>query len=217
MRRMDDLFQEARPDVSEIDDGLTLLSDYADTASLLAALPDLTARSGWRNMQTPGGKTINVAVTNCGDVGWVSDRSGYRYQATDPLTNAPWPALPEAWKTVASAAAARAGFQHFVPNVCLINRYLPGDRMTSHQDKNEGSFEQPVVTISTGLPATFQVFGEQRGGTPVNIPVYDGDVMVMGGAARLWFHGVKKLAGPATDARPHRISLTFRYASNIRR
>ncbi|MEO0574073.1 MAG: alpha-ketoglutarate-dependent dioxygenase AlkB [Pseudomonadota bacterium] len=214
---MDDLFQTSRAHVEKVDDGLTLLCGRADGTALINALPAILGVSGWRNMQTPGGKTIGVAVTNCGDVGWVSDTTGYRYQPMDPVSGNAWPAMPQSWIALASAAAAECGFDDFVPNACLINRYLPGNRMTSHQDKNEGDFRHPVVTVSTGLPADFLVHGNQRGGSPRVVPVYDGDVMVMGGRARLWYHGVKTLKGPATEDRPHRISLTFRYASAIRR
>ena len=209
---MDDLFQQHRPDIEHIADGLVLLAGFADTPALLRELDAITAAAPFRNMQTPGGKPISVAVTNCGELGWVSDRRGYRYQATDPVSGRAWPAMPERWRELASAAAARAGFAGYRPNACLVNRYRPGNRLTSHQDKNERDFSQPVVTVSTGLPAEFQVYGETRGGKPVTVPVYDGDVLVMGGAARLWFHGVREIKPGAGETRPHRISLTFRDA-----
>jgi alkylated DNA repair protein (DNA oxidative demethylase) len=209
---MDDLFQHHRPDVDAIADGLVLLSGFADTAALLAELDGIVADAPFRHMQTPGGKPISVAVTNCGELGWVSDRRGYRYQPTDPVSGDAWPAMPDAWRALAVAAAARAGFAGYRPNACLINRYAPGTRLTSHQDKNERDFSQPVVTVSTGLPAEFQVFGETRGGRPRAVPVYHGDVLVMGGAARLWFHGVRELRASPGDDRKYRISLTFRDA-----
>lgn len=209
---MDDLFQHHRPQMEEIADGLVLLSGLADTSALLTELDTITAGAPFRNMQTPGGKPISVAVTNCGELGWVSDRRGYRYQATDPVSGLPWPAMPNSWRALAVSAAARAGFDDYRPNACLINRYSPGNRLTSHQDKNERDFSQPVVTVSTGLPAEFQVYGETRGGKPVRIPVYDGDVLVMGVRARLWFHGVREIRPAPGDTREHRISLTFRDA-----
>ncbi|MEM7612320.1 MAG: alpha-ketoglutarate-dependent dioxygenase AlkB [Pseudomonadota bacterium] len=209
---MDDLFQTTRPEVEHFADGVTVLSNFVDTDSLLSALAELTAVSPFRHMSTPGGKRINVAVTNCGKLGWVSDARGYRYQALDPQSNKPWPAMPALWRATAVRAAELAGYDHYSPNACLINRYLPGNRMTAHQDKNERDFSQPVVTISTGLPTRFLVYGDTRGGKPLAIPVYDGDVIVMGGASRMAFHGVREIDRPADDPRPHRISLTFRDA-----
>lgn len=209
---MDDLFQTLRPAREDIADGITLLSGFADTKALLADLPVIESAAPFRNMQTPGGKQISVAVTNCGSLGWVSDQRGYRYQATDPVSGEPWAAMPESWRETARHAAAQAGIDNYEPNACLINRYLPGNRMTAHQDKNERDFSHPVVTVSTGLPAEFLIWGEDRGGTPISVPVYDGDVMIMGGAARLWFHGVKTLKPDPSGRRPNRISLTFRTA-----
>ena len=209
---MSDLFQSLRPPVESIADGVTVLAGFADTASLLAYLPDIQAAADFRNMHTPGGKKISVAVTNCGALGWVSDQRGYRYQATDPLTGQRWAPMPEAWHQIARDAAALAGFQNFHPNACLINRYLPGNRMTAHQDKNERDFSQPVVTISTGLAGEFRIWGEERVGAATGVPVYDGDVLVMGGPARLWYHGVNTIKADPSGHPPHRISLTFRNA-----
>ncbi|MEL7022503.1 MAG: alpha-ketoglutarate-dependent dioxygenase AlkB [Pseudomonadota bacterium] len=207
---MDDLFQPTRPPVEALSEGLVLLADFADATQMLRSLPKITNRSPFRHMQTPGGKPISVAVTNCGAVGWVSDRRGYRYQPIDPTTGETWPALPAAWTRVAVAAAEAAGFGGFAPNACLINRYRPGNQLTAHQDKNEGNFDPPVVTVSTGLPAEFLVWGETRQGSPLGVPVYDGDVIVMGGPARLHYHGVKRLKSSNDLANQQRISLTFR-------
>lgn len=209
---MDDLFQTLRPPVEEIVDGILLLAGFANTTALLEELPAITDQAPFRHMQTPGGKPISVAVTNCGALGWVSDQRGYRYQATDPKSRRPWAAMPARWTQTASAAAAEAGFDDFRPNACLINRYNPGHRMGAHQDRNERDFSQPVVTISTGLPAQFLIWGKDRTGSPISVPVYDGDVLVMGGAARLWFHGVRTVQPDAASRRQHRISLTFRDA-----
>ena len=207
---MDDLFQQQRPAVEAVLEGVTLLAGFADATSLLQALPSIEAVAPFRNMVTPGGKPIGVAVTNCGTVGWVSDRRGYRYQRHDPESGALWPAMPVSWQSAASEAARIAGFEDFTANACLINRYLPGNQMTAHQDKNEGDFGPPVITISTGLPAEFLVWGESRSGRPTVIPVYENDVIVMGGPARLHYHGVRKLKPAAMGRNEHRISLTFR-------
>ncbi|MEL7296637.1 MAG: alpha-ketoglutarate-dependent dioxygenase AlkB [Pseudomonadota bacterium] len=209
---MQDLFQHIRPEVEQVMPGITVLAGFADSKQLLAALDAIRSISPFRNMLTPGGKPISVAVTNCGDVGWVSDERGYRYQAIDPETRKPWPAMPASWRDTANRAASVAGFSDFVPNACLINRYLPGNRMTAHQDKNERDFSRPVVTVSTGLPAEFLVWGAERAGSPIGVPVYDGDVLVMGGPARMHFHGVKTVQPDPGGHCPHRISLTFRMA-----
>lgn len=209
---MQDLFAEQRRDIEPLGDGLVLLPGFADTARLLAELPQVTAIAPFRQQQTPGGKTIAVSMTNCGALGWVSDRRGYRYQDTDPTTNRTWPAMPASWSALASQAAELAGCPGYAPNVCLINRYLPDQRLSSHQDLDERDFSQPVVTVSTGLPATFLVHGETRGGKPRRLALVDGDVLVMGGASRRHYHAVDRIAPDPSGHIPHRISLTFRAA-----
>lgn len=209
---MQDLFASQRRAVEPMGDGLVLLPGFADTAALLAALPAITAQAPLRQQVTPGGKTIAIAMTNCGELGWVSDRRGYRYEANDPTTGRPWPAMPDDWRALASAAAALAGCAGYVPNACLINRYLPGQRLTAHRDHDEGDFSQPVVTVSSGLPATFLVHGAARGGRPRRLALSDGDVLVMGGASRLFYHGVDAVRPDPAGRIPHRISLTFRAA-----
>ena len=209
---MEDLFADQREAVEPLGDGLVVLPGFADTAALLEALPAITAVAPFRRQVTPGGKTIGIAMTNCGELGWVSDRRGYRYQPTDPESGRQWPAMPKAWRELASRAAALAGCRGYVPNVCLINRYLPGQRLSSHQDLDERDFSQPVVTVSTGLPATFLVHGETRGGKPRRLPLADGDVLVMGGPSRRHYHAVDRIAADPAGRTPHRISLTFRAA-----
>ena len=209
---MQDLFADQRDDVEPLGDGLVLLPGYADTAALLALLPAITAAAPFRRQVTPGGKTIAIAMTNCGELGWVSDRRGYRYQDTDPISGRPWPAMPDAWRALAIRAAALAGCEAYVPNVCLVNRYLPGQRLSSHRDLDERDFSQPVVTVSTGLPATFLVHGETRGGKPLRLPLVDGDVLVMGGNSRRHYHAVDRVRPDPAGRLGHRISLTFRAA-----
>ncbi|MEM9171380.1 MAG: alpha-ketoglutarate-dependent dioxygenase AlkB [Pseudomonadota bacterium] len=206
---MDDLFRDSRPSIVELLPGTFQLAAFADTRLLRADLRTIIAASPWRHQNTPGGKRIQVAITNCGELGWVSDATGYRYQATDPLNGSAWPAMPDTWATLAKRAAGAVGYADFNANACLINRYLPGDRMSSHQDRNEGDFSQPVVTLSMGLAAEFLLYGRSRGGKPLSTRVFDGDVIVMGGTSRMAFHGVRGVEPGADRAR---VSLTFRYA-----
>ena len=164
-------------------------------------------------MQTPGGRRIGVEMTNCGALGWVSDRRGYRYQPLDPDSGLPWPALPAALAELAPAAARAAGFDGFAPDACLVNRYAPGARMALHQDRDERDLTQPIVSVSLGAPAVFLWGGLQRSDRAERVPLAHGDVVVWGGACRLRFHGVAPLraaAHPLTGAL--RINCTLRRA-----
>jgi DNA oxidative demethylase len=182
-------------------------------AALLAALANVVALARFRHMQTPGGFRMSVAMTNCGSLGWVTDRTGYRYDAVDPETGNAWPPMPEVFHRLAEDAAARSGFSGFVPDACLINRYEPGARLSLHQDRNEKDFGQPIVSVSLGLPAVFLFGGVQRAEKPHRVPLTHGDVMVWGGPARLRFHGVMPLKeGHHALVGSHRINLTFRNA-----
>jgi alkylated DNA repair protein (DNA oxidative demethylase) len=156
---------------------------------------------------------MSVAVTNCGEAGWVTDRSGYRYDAIDPLTEQPWPAMPPAFRRLAVGAAAAGGFPGFAPDACLVNRYEPGARLSLHQDKDERGYDAPIVSVSLGLPAIF-LFGDlKRSDRPRRIPLVSGDVVVWGGPARLVFHGVAALADGEHELTGRaRINLTFRKA-----
>jgi alkylated DNA repair protein (DNA oxidative demethylase) len=156
---------------------------------------------------------MSVAMTNCGEAGWVSDANGYRYDSLDPETGRPWPAIPELFLTLATSAAADAGFPDFLPDACLINRYEPGARLTLHPDRNERDFTQPIVSVSLGLPAVFLFGGLRRKDRPRRIRIENGDVAVWGGPARLAFHGIAPLAaGSDSLAGEYRINLTFRKA-----
>ena len=164
-------------------------------------------------MLTPGGFRMSIAITNCGRVGWISDRKGYRYSATDPETSNPWPALPPLFAQLATNAAAAGGFANFQPDACLINRYEPGARLTVHQDKDEHDFHQPIVSVSLGLPATFLFGGNTRKERPRRFQLQSGDVVVWGGPTRLAYHGVAPLkAGTSDLTGACRINLTFRKA-----
>jgi alkylated DNA repair protein (DNA oxidative demethylase) len=176
---------------------------------LLDALFAVAARSPFRHMVTPGGFRMSVAMTNCGSLGWVTDRKGYRYDPVDPETQAPWPPMPEPFMELARSAATMAGFPDFAPDACLINRYEPGARLTLHQDKNERNFDEPIVSVSLGLPAVFLFGGEERSGKTTRVPVVHGDVLVWGGPARLCYHGVM----PLKEGSGHRFNLTFRKAA----
>jgi len=196
--------------------GLTLLQGLALEAEtpLCRDLDELVRLAPFRHMVTRGGYRMSVAMTNCGALGWVSDRRGYRYDAMDPDTARPWPAMPGSFRDLAVRAAAAAGFAAFAPDACLVNRYEPGARMTLHQDRNERDFSQPIVSVSLGVPATFLFGGAERTAKPVRLRLAHGDVLVWGGAARLNFHGVAPLR---QDMHPlfgnQRINLTFRKAA----
>ena len=185
----------------------------ADALKLIGALDGVLKRAAWRHMVTPSGHRMSVAMTNCGRAGWVSDKSGYRYQPEDPLTGLVWPEMPDAFLAVAKAAALRSGFEHFSPDVCLVNRYQPGARLSLHQDRDERDFSQPIVSVSLGLPATFLFGGLDRKNPIRRLRLESGDVVVWGGPSRLAYHGIAPLAAgehPLTG--PYRINLTFRKA-----
>jgi alkylated DNA repair protein (DNA oxidative demethylase) len=193
---------------------MILLRGFCEPAVLMPVVERVVAASPLRHMVTPGGHAMSVAMTNCGALGWVSDRSGYRYDRVDPLTGAPWPALPPEFSRLAVAAADAAGFPRFDPDACLVNRYAVGTRLTAHQDRNERDFSAPIVSVSLGLPAVFFVHeGDGRAGPARAIKLASGDVLVWGGPSRLAYHGVRDLK-PGTDqlTGPFRFNLTMRRA-----
>jgi len=183
-----------RTDV-ELAPGAWLLRAFAfdEAPALLATIERVAQAAPWRHMTTAGGWRMSVAMTNCGDAGWLSDHSGYRYDAIDPETGRPWPAMPDAFATLATRAASAAGFERFAPDACLINRYEPGARLSLHQDRNEQDFGAPIVSVSLGVPATFLWGGATRAVRPRRVRLEHGDVVVWGGPARLTFHGVDPL------------------------
>ena len=196
-------------------DGVMLLRHFATArqSQLIAELDLIVSAAPFRNMETPGGFRMSVAMTNCGAAGWVTDRRGYRYEAHDPATGLPWPPMPAVFAALALEAAARAGFDGFTPDSCLINRYAPGASLSPHQDRNEMDFSQPIVSVSLGLPALFLFGGPTRAERPRRLTLEHGDVVVWGGPARLAFHGVAKLAdGAHTLVGRLRYNLTFRNA-----
>jgi alkylated DNA repair protein (DNA oxidative demethylase) len=204
---------ELRASREETAEGAVLLRGFvgADEAELIAALRAIVAASPFRQMFTPGGHQMSVAMTNCGNAGWVTDRSGYRYDAEDPETGQPWPAMPPLLRDLADRAAETAGFAGFAPDVCLINRYVPGAKMSLHQDKDELDFAAPIVSVSLGLPAIFLFGGLKRSDKPRRFRLEHGDIAVWGGPSRLFFHGVAPLAdGEHPVMGPQRLNLTFR-------
>lgn len=180
---------------------------------LVPAIKVIEAMSPFRHMVTPGGFTMSVALTNCGALGWTTDRHGYRYTMVDPDTGQPWPAMPEAFARLAHEAAAAAGFDGFRPDACLINRYLPGSRLSLHQDRDEQDYEAPIVSVSLGMRAVFLFGGHARTDPTVKVPLHHGDVVVWGGADRLRYHGVMPLKDePHALLESQRINFTFRKA-----
>ncbi len=181
--------------------------------ALLPALAGIEAEAPVRHMRTRGGFVMSAALSNCGALGWTSDRRGYRYSPLDPARGRAWPPMPAVFVRLARAAAAAAGFEDFAPDACLINRYLPGARMSLHQDRNERDFGAPIVSVSLGMDAVFLFGGHARADRAARVPLHHGDVAVWGGVDRLRYHGILPL-----DARPHpllgarRINLTFRKA-----
>ena len=182
-------------------------------AELLAAIETLQVQVPFRRMVTPGGFTMSVAMSNCGSLGWTTDRRGYRYSGIDPESGRPWPAMPEPFARLARGAAAAAGFESFAPDACLINRYEPGARLSLHQDKDERDFSAPIVSVSLGMSAVFLFGGHERTDRTAKVPLYHGDAVVWGGEDRLRYHGVMPLKGnPHALLGNRRINLTFRKA-----
>jgi alkylated DNA repair protein (DNA oxidative demethylase) len=204
-----------RPPNESMAEGAVLLRGAAlpFEKELLGALNGITATSPFRHMVTPGGYTMSVAMTNCGAVGWVTDRTGYRYDRKDPETGNPWPPMPDCFLDVAVAAATEAGYPKFRPDACLVNRYEHYARLSLHQDKNERDFANPIVSVSLGLPATFQFGGLKRNDPVKKFALRHGDVAVWGGPSRLCYHGVAELKDGRHDIVGRmRINLTFRGA-----
>jgi DNA oxidative demethylase len=182
-------------------------------SELLPAIQALEQAAPFRHMVTPSGYTMSVAMTNCGRLGWVTDRTGYRYSETDPDTHHQWPVMPPVFRHLAQQAAAAAGFVDFNPDACLVNRYVHGNRLSLHQDKNERDLNAPIVSVSLGMSAVFLFGGLTRRDRPARVPLMHGDVVVWGGEDRLRFHGVMPLKdNPHTLLGGQRINLTFRKA-----
>ncbi|OYQ30980.1 alpha-ketoglutarate-dependent dioxygenase AlkB [Pseudomonas mandelii] len=214
-----DLFADAEPEQEprreQIGEQSCVLRGFALSRldRLLPALEAVLTAAPFRQMITPGGFTMSVALSSCGTWGWTTDRSGYQYTRNDPQTGRPWPEMPDVFFELAQAAAREAGFADFVPDSCLINRYVPGAKMSLHQDKNEGSYAAPIVSVSLGLPAMFLFGGFERSDKSQRIPLLHGDIVVWGGVDRLRYHGVLPIKdGHHPRLGEQRINFTFRTA-----
>lgn len=200
-------------DIVEICEGMYLLPGFVDSSALQPELESVLQESPLRKMQTSRGFDMSVSNSNCGKVGWISDRKGYRYTRLDPQTGNFWPAMPDSFLSLAQRAAKEAGFPSYLPDACLINRYQPGNQMGAHQDRDEQDFDAPIVSVSLGIDARFFVIGPERRGKSIAVDLSDGDVLVFGGPARMFYHGVRKLKyaeHPIWGAM--RCNLTFRTA-----
>jgi alkylated DNA repair protein (DNA oxidative demethylase) len=215
MRDLLDSVDVGQPEYEALAPGAVLLRGQSLPLAdaILAALRDVAAAAPFRHMVTPGGFAMSVAMTNCGAAGWVTDRTGYRYDSHDPDTGRPWPGMPTIFLQLAVGAAAAAGYPDFVPDACLINRYEPGARLSLHQDRNERDVAAPIVSASLGLPAVFQFGGLKRNDPVRRIALHHGDVVVWGGPSRLRYHGILPLKdGEHPLLGRVRVNLTFRKA-----
>lgn len=204
--------QSARDDLA---DGAVLLRGQAlDAANdFVAAIRDIAAISPFRNVVTPGGHLMSVAMTNCVRAGWVADCGGSRYDGIDPKTGRLWPEMPYCFMTLAVDAAQATGCPGFRPDACLINGYAPGARLSLQQDRNERDMDNPIVSVSLVLPVTFQFGGVKRTDPVRKYPLLHGDVAVWGGPSRLCYHGVLALKdGEHPTVGRVRFNLTFRGA-----
>jgi alkylated DNA repair protein (DNA oxidative demethylase) len=193
-------------------DGFRVLPGRLDGAgqrALLSELDEAIRRAPFFTPVMPRtGRPFSVAMTNLGPLGWVSDRAGYRYQATHPVTAEPWPPIPD---MVLDLWRAVSGYPHD-PQACLVNYYRAGAKMGLHQDSDEEDFAAPVVSVSLGDTAVFRIGGRERGGPTKSIRLASGDVLVMGGESRLCYHGIDRIVPGTSRLLPQggRINLTLR-------
>jgi alkylated DNA repair protein (DNA oxidative demethylase) len=210
-----DLFAAQGPAIEKLGSDACVLRAFVRgaEATLLDRVHEIVAISPWRHLVTPGGSTMSVSMTNTGDLGWVSDRRGYRYDRIDPLTGQPWPHMPREFIELAERAAAAAGFNAFVPDACLLNRYVAGARLSLHCDQDEDDATAPIVSVSLGVTAKFIWGGLERSSAVRRLPLYSGDIVVWGGASRFVYHGIAPLRPvPHALTGAERINLTFRKA-----
>jgi alkylated DNA repair protein (DNA oxidative demethylase) len=201
------------PSCEKLEEGAVLLRSFAfwEASQLIEEVAQVSKLAPFRHLIVPGGYTMSVAMTNCGRVGWVSDRTGYRYDSVDPQTGMTWPAMPQVFRDIAARAAAAAGFENYDPDACLINRYIPGAKLSLHQDRDENDAWAPIVSVSLGLPAVFLWGGKRRSDRVRRLRLENGDTVVWGGPARFVYHGVAPLGeGEHRLTGATRINLTFR-------
>ncbi|WP_434669896.1 DNA oxidative demethylase AlkB [Klebsiella sp. B345] len=213
-----DLFADTPPWQEPLAPGAVILRRFATSRApaLLQAIAQVASRSPLRQMVTPGGYTMSVAMTNCGALGWTTDSHGYLYAPDDPLTGQRWPPMPTLFATLATEAALACGYPRFTPDACLINRYQPGAKLSLHQDKDERDLRAPIVSVSLGLPAVFQFGGLHRNDPLQRVLLEHGDVVVWGGESRLFYHGIQPLkSGDHPQTGACRYNLTFRLAGNL--
>ena len=162
-----------------------LLKGFAISKDLRAGIEEIANQAAFRHYVVPGGKSMSVAMTNCGRLGWVSSARGYAYLPHDPDTLQAWPDMPVAFKRLAYEAAHEAGWKDFEPDACLINRYAAGAGMGLHQDRNEQDLSAPIVSVSIGASCKFMLGGLRSSDPVKSIELHDGDVLVWGASARL--------------------------------
>ncbi|MCT4706946.1 DNA oxidative demethylase AlkB [Enterobacteriaceae bacterium H11S18] len=211
-----DLFADESPWQEPLADGAVILRRFAraQAENLIEQIERVAQQSPFRQMVTPGGYTMSVAMTNCGERGWTTNQHGYLYSPDDPLTGRRWPAMPQVFRQLSDAASQAAGYRGFAPDACLINRYAEGAKLSLHQDKDEPNLQQPIVSVSLGLPAVFQFGGLKRNDPLQRVMLEHGDVVVWGGASRLFFHGILPLKpGHHAATGEVRYNLTFRSTS----
>jgi alkylated DNA repair protein (DNA oxidative demethylase) len=181
----------------------------SEQAALLAEVRARVAEAPLYRPVTPGGRPFSVEMTNLGPLGWVSDRQGYRYQATHPTTGRPWPAIPERllalWTTLTGWPQP--------PDACLVNLYRPGAKMGLHQDRDEIDLTAPVLSVSVGDTAVFRI-GPEGGGATRTIRLASGDVCALAGPARLARHGIDRVVEGSSSLLEGggRLNLTLRRA-----
>ena len=201
--------------MANLPEGVSLWRGRLDPKAQRALVEEIAAllveAPPFRPTMPRSGRPFSVRMSNAGPLGWVSDRAGYRYQTTHPETGRPWPPIP---RSILTIWAELAGYPA-PPEACLINLYDAGARMGAHQDRDEPAVDAPVLSISLGAAAQFAVGGTARGGPTHKLLLQSGDVLALGGPARLAFHGVDKVF-PGTSPLPRlpegaeRINLTLR-------
>jgi alkylated DNA repair protein (DNA oxidative demethylase) len=199
----------------EIASGAIVLRKFAlsNEELLLTQLQDVLLKAPLRHMTMAGGFRMSVAMSNCGSLGWLTDKTGYRYDAIDPLTTQNWPPIPDVFLKLAAKAAAQAKFFNFLPDACLISRYKIGAKLSLHQDKDEKNFQEPVVSVSLGISAIFLFGGLHRTDKPLRVLLNHGDVVVWGGPSRLRYHGVMPIKNGSHETIGNcRLNLSFRKA-----